>query len=112
MAMKDNLPPVHPGEYIADGIEALKINQSQLADLLGCSRQYVNNIIKGHKPLTTDICILLPAVLGSTPEFWSGLQQRYDLKTAAADAKLQKAAAQVAERMAKLQAKSTRSRNA
>lgn len=104
MAMKDNLPPVHPGEYIADGIEALKINQSELAALLGCSRQYVNDLVKGRKPLTTDICVLLPAVLGSTPEFWTGLQQRFDLKAAAEDAKLQKAYAQVAERMAKLRA--------
>lgn len=88
MNTTDNLPPVHPGEYIADGLEELKINQVQLAQILGCSKQLINDIIKGRKGLSMDICLKLPVVMGSTAEFWSDLQQRYDLKIAAEDKKM------------------------
>lgn len=41
---------VAPGEYIEEWIEDEGLSQQKVADLLGCSRKQVNNIIHGRAP--------------------------------------------------------------
>ncbi|MCE9508259.1 MAG: HigA family addiction module antidote protein [Alphaproteobacteria bacterium] len=83
--MKNNLPPVHPGNYIREAISEMAFSQAEIAGVLDISPQYLSDIINGRKGLTPEMCFKLPEVMGSTPEFWADLQKTYDLKKAEAD---------------------------
>ena len=37
-----------------DRMEALGINQNQLADKMGCSRQYISKVLKGRENLSLE----------------------------------------------------------
>ena len=41
---------VAPGEYLEEWIADEGLSQQRVADLLGCSRKQVNEIINGHAP--------------------------------------------------------------
>jgi antitoxin HigA-1 len=83
--LKNNLPPIHPGAYIRDSLPEAGFSQAELAEILGCSRSYVSDIVNGRKGLSVDMCFKLPAVLGGSPGFWSRLQNGYDMKVAEGD---------------------------
>lgn len=100
--MKNNLPPVHPGKIIADAIDDISLSQKEFAAILGVSPQYICDIIKGRKGLSTDLCVLLPMVIGGTPEMWIRLQQTYDLKRAERDGALKKRIHEVRARAEKM----------
>lgn len=71
--------PSHPGEIILDILEDVEISQTQFAKMLGVSRRTVNQIIRGHRPVTVDMAIRLGKALGNGPESWLNLQQKVDL---------------------------------
>lgn len=71
--------PVHPGEVILDILEDIEISQTQFAKMLGVSRRTVNQIIRGHRPVTVDMAIRIGKALGNSPESWLNLQQKVDL---------------------------------
>jgi addiction module HigA family antidote len=83
--LKNNLPPVHPGVYIKESLPEAGINQAALADILGCSKSYVSDIIHGRRGLSVEMCFKLAQVLGGSPEFWGSLQNGYDMKMARKD---------------------------
>ncbi len=69
----------HPGEYIAEELEARKWTQSMFAKMLWISRFYVNDLINGKKNITTTLAILIWEVFETGPEVWINLQKNYDL---------------------------------
>lgn len=71
--------PSHPGEIILDILEDVEISQTQFAKMLGVSRRTVNQIIRGHRPVTVDMAIRIGKALGNGPESWLNLQQKVDL---------------------------------
>lgn len=71
--------PSHPGEIILDILEDIEISQTQFAKMLGVSRRTVNQIIRGHRPVTVDMAIRIGKALGNGPESWLNLQQKVDL---------------------------------
>ncbi len=46
------------------------------------SPQKINDIVRGKRSITADTALRLSIVLGTSPEFWMGLQSDYDLETA------------------------------
>ena len=68
------LPPVHPGEILRD--EFLNPLEMSVYDL---SRLRLNDLVRGHRAITTDTALRLGRYFGTTPEFWINLQTRYDL---------------------------------
>lgn len=73
----------HPGVLIADELEVRDdINQKDLAHLLGVKSSFLNEIIKGKRPITADTAILLEKALDITADYWLKLQTQYDLDTA------------------------------
>jgi addiction module HigA family antidote len=80
-----SLPPiaVSPGSVLREEIEQhLGISQDQLAKALGVSRLTVNEIINEKRTLTPEMALRLAKALGTDPEFWLTLQQRFDLARA------------------------------
>lgn len=86
MAIKKKLIPVqatHPGVLIKDEIEATPdLNQRILAKELGVKPSFLNEIIKGKRPVTADIAILLEKVLGISADYWMKFQSQYEIDKA------------------------------
>lgn len=86
--MKNNLPPVHPGKHIKQGLEHFSLSNAEAARILGCSRAFIGDMINGKRNLSIDMCFKLASLLGSTPEMWVKLQTQYDMKMAELDTTL------------------------
>lgn len=78
----NGLPAIHPGEFIAEILEDLNLNQAALADALGVSPMRVSHILKGKRPVTAELALRLARAFGQSPQYWLNLQIRYDLKIA------------------------------
>lgn len=73
-------PPAHPGEILREDIfPKLGLSQTAVARHLGVSRAVVSNIMRERTPVSLDLAQRLGAALGTGPQFWLGLQTRYDL---------------------------------
>lgn len=89
MALKNGMPPIHPGEIIRDIVmpeSGMKVTEA--AGTLGISRQMFHDILAGKKPLSAAMCIKVAKLFGSTPDHWMRLQAAFDLKKAEQDKKL------------------------
>ena len=79
MAVK-NPKPMHPGKVLAEVYMAeLGLNQTQLAERLGCAHRKVNEIINGKRGISSDFALDLERVLGTSAEMWVTMQATWDL---------------------------------
>lgn len=77
-------PPTHPGEMLLEEfLKPLGITQSAFAIRLGVSFPRLNEIIRGRRAVTPDTALRLARVLGTSADFWLGLQQDWELWHAA-----------------------------
>lgn len=75
-----NPKPMHPGKVLAEIYMAeLGLNQTQLAERLGCAHRKVNEIINGKRGVTADFALDLERVLGTTADMWVNMQAAWDL---------------------------------
>ena len=75
--------PLHPGEVLQEEfLIPLKISQHQLAMAMRVAQQKINDIVRGKRSITPDTALRLSQALGTSAEFWLGLQQEYDLDCA------------------------------
>jgi antitoxin HigA-1 len=81
--MGKTLPPIHPGETIkADVLQPLGMSVNQLAKNLGITAARLNDIVLGRRGITADTALRLARYLGTTAEFWLGLQLDFELRIA------------------------------
>lgn len=77
------LPPMHPGELLREEIlSALDRPKTEIAKLLGVSRQTLYDVLKEKQPVTPGMALRLGKLFGNGPELWLNLQRRYDLHQA------------------------------
>jgi len=81
MIPQNNLPPVHPGEFLKEILEELGVSQAGFARAIGLSPMRVSHVIKGTRPVTAEMALLFGKAFGQTPQYWINLQAAYDLKT-------------------------------
>lgn len=74
--------PPHPGEHIAEAMEALGVGIRELARALNTSPSTVQRIVSGKMSISPEMAVKLAAVIGSTPEMWLRLQTSYSLDKA------------------------------
>lgn len=73
-------PPTAPGEMLLEEfLKPLGITQTDFASRLGISFPRLNEIIHGKRAVTPDTGLRLARVLGTSAEFWLGLQLDWDL---------------------------------
>lgn len=73
----------HPGTLIKDELEFRKnLTQKDLATLLGVKPSFLNEIIKGKRPLTVDIALLLEKILEIPADYWMKFQSQYEIDCA------------------------------
>ena len=84
MPMKN---PAHPGRIVKTAcLEPLGLSVTEAADVLGVTRQTLNNVIHGKSGISPQMAIRLSKAFGSTPETWLRMQLAYDLAQARKDA--------------------------
>jgi addiction module HigA family antidote len=77
------LPPVHPGEILRNEfLTPMGISVYELANAIKVPRSRANDIVLGHRAITTDTAMRLGRYFGMSPEFWINLQARYNLDVA------------------------------
>jgi addiction module HigA family antidote len=80
---KRALPPMHPGELLREEIlPALDRSRTEIAKLLGVSRQTLYDLLKEKQPVTPGMALRLGKLCGNGPDLWLNLQKRYDLHQA------------------------------
>jgi addiction module HigA family antidote len=80
MTMKQ---PPHPGLSVRlDCLEALGLNVTEAARILGVTRQALNNVVNGKASISPDMAIRLDMAFGGSAEAWLALQAAYDLAQA------------------------------
>jgi antitoxin HigA-1 len=77
------LKPMHPGEMLRqDVLPALGKTKTEIARLLGVSRQTLYDILGERQPVTPAMALRLGKLLGNGPDLWINLQRAYDLAVA------------------------------
>jgi addiction module HigA family antidote len=74
--------PIHPGEHLAEQLEALDMSAAELARRLAVPTNRVTAIIKGQRAVTGDTALRLGHFFGNSPQFWLNLQSLYELRVA------------------------------
>jgi antitoxin HigA-1 len=83
MPMKE---PPHPGRSIRTAcLEPLGLSVTEGAEVLGVTRQTLNNVVNGNSGISPQMAIRLAKAFGSTPETWLRMQLAYDLAAARKD---------------------------
>ena len=75
--------PIHPGEILReDVLPALGRPKTEIARLLGISRQTLYDILNEKQPVTAGMALRLGKMCGDGADIWLNMQKRYDLKIA------------------------------
>lgn len=70
---------IHPGEELAETLDAFSMTQQDLALRTGLSRKHVNRIVQGKELISAYVALLLERVLGTPASFWINLTRNYEL---------------------------------
>lgn len=83
----EKLKNIHPGEILLEEfLIPMEISAYRLAKETFIPQTRVSEIIKGNRRITADTALRLSKFFGTSPKFWLGLQDDYDLE----EGKLQK----------------------
>jgi addiction module HigA family antidote len=81
---KRRIPPVHPGEFLAEILDELGLSQAEFARRTGVPPTRVSHVMKGTRPVTAELALRFGRAFGQTPQYWISLQNLYDLEVARA----------------------------
>jgi antitoxin HigA-1 len=82
--MNEKLNPVHPGEVLLEEfLKPMGLSQNRLSLEIGVHARRINEIVLGKRRITADTALRLARYFGTSPQFWMGLQNDYDLDVAA-----------------------------
>lgn len=71
--------PTHPGALLREDIvPAVGRRKSEIASLLGISRQHLYDIMHEKKPVSPEVAVRLAKMFGGDPLAWTRMQSAYD----------------------------------
>ena len=73
---------IHPGEQLAEQLEALGMSAAELARQLKVPTNRITHILNGDRSITGDTALRLGHFFGTSAEFWLNLQKFYELRIA------------------------------
>ncbi|HEV3420499.1 MAG TPA: HigA family addiction module antitoxin [Candidatus Acidoferrum sp.] len=76
------LTAIHPGEHLAEELEALDMSAAELARKIDVPTNRVTQILHGTRGITGDTALRLAHFFGTSAQFWLNLQSLYDLRIA------------------------------
>ena len=75
------LKNIHPGEVLKEEfLEPLGISAYRLSKDTFIPQTRISEILKGNRRITADSALRFAKYFGTTPKFWLGLQDDYDLE--------------------------------
>ncbi len=75
------LENIHPGEILREEfLLPLGISAYKLAKETFMPQTRISEILKGRRKITADTALRLSKFFGTSPKFWLGLQDDYDLE--------------------------------
>ena len=75
---------IHPGEHLAEELDALKMSAAALARRLEVPTNRVTEILNGQRAITGDTALRLAHFFGTSAGFWLNLQSVHELRLAEA----------------------------
>jgi addiction module HigA family antidote len=77
----ETLANVHPGEILMEEfLKPMNISAYKLSKDIGIPQTRTSAILKGQRAITADTALRLSLYFGTSPKFWLGLQDDYDLE--------------------------------
>jgi addiction module HigA family antidote len=73
---------IHPGEHLADELQALGMSANELAKALRVPTNRITEIIRGKRGISGDTALRLGRWFGTGPDIWMNLQKLYELRLA------------------------------
>src|ERR1700724_869148 len=73
---------IHPGEHLAEELEALDMSAAELARRLKVPTNRITEILNGQRSITGNTALRLGHFFGTSAEFWLNLQSLYELRLA------------------------------
>lgn len=71
--------PTHPGHMLRDIVlPATGKPKTEIARLLGISRQSLYDLLAGRQPVTAAMAVRLGKLFGNGPRFWLSMQAAFD----------------------------------
>ena len=64
---------IHPGEHLAEELDALTMSAAELARRLKVPTNRVTEILNGQRAITGDTALRLAHFFGTSAEFWLNL---------------------------------------
>ena len=81
-AVRIGIEAIHPGRFLAEALAELGLSQAQFARTIGVSAMRVSHVVKGSRPVTAELALLLGKAFGQSPQYWLNLQALHDLSVA------------------------------
>lgn len=79
----NGMRPIHPGEVLREEFLApMGMTAHALAIALQVPAPRINDIVRERRAVTADTALRLAKYLGTSTEFWMGLQSDFDVATA------------------------------
>ena len=73
---------IHPGEHLAEELDALGMSAAALARQLRVPTNRITQILNGQRAISGDTALRLAHFFGTSAQFWLNLQGLYDLRLA------------------------------
>ncbi|UGV25923.1 addiction module antidote protein, HigA family [Rhodopseudomonas boonkerdii] len=71
--------PTHPGAILReDVIPAVDRSKTEIARLLGISRQHLHDILEEKKPISPEVAVRIGKLFGNGAGIWVRMQGAYD----------------------------------
>jgi antitoxin HigA-1 len=81
--IRNGMRPIHPGEILREEfLVPLSLSANALAIAVGVPAPRINDVVRERRGITADTALRLARYLGTSAEFWMGLQADYDLRRA------------------------------
>ncbi len=79
---KREIPPIHPGEHLAEYLDEYGLSQYRLAKDIHVPPRRINEIVHGKRAITADTALRLGRYFKISAQFWMNLQAGYELELA------------------------------
>jgi antitoxin HigA-1 len=79
---RSRIAPVHPGIYLKELLEELRLSQYRLAREIRVPAMRISHVVRGKRPVTAELALRLGHYFGQNPRYWLNLQSRYDMDIA------------------------------
>ncbi len=77
----ERLDNVHPGEILSEEfLTPMNISAYRLSKDTEIPQTRISQIIKGKRSITADTALRLSLYFGTSPKFWLGLQDDFDIE--------------------------------